>query len=139
MAQLNLSIFKYDYEGYQVSKIVNRASTNENIDAEVKGLVDAQFAGMKFKVGGLTPEEDAVRVRQARRIAQLGERHEDAGDLLRGLEPLGWVDADTEPRHERVELGRGEGSEDVDEPGGLGSNGHGGVRSAEGAPRTVER
>ncbi|MFN3511512.1 MAG: TonB-dependent receptor [Phenylobacterium sp.] len=35
---LNASIFHYDYEGYQVSKIVNRASTNENIDAKVKGF-----------------------------------------------------------------------------------------------------
>ena len=40
-----------------------------DITAEVRGLVDAQFAGMKFKVGGLSPEEDAVRLRQARRAA----------------------------------------------------------------------
>ncbi|MDP3853728.1 TonB-dependent receptor [Phenylobacterium sp.] len=35
---LNLTFFNYDYEGYQVSKIVNRASTNENIDAKNRGL-----------------------------------------------------------------------------------------------------
>jgi outer membrane receptor protein involved in Fe transport len=35
---LNFTAFKYDYEGYQVSKIVNRTSVNENIDAEIKGL-----------------------------------------------------------------------------------------------------
>jgi outer membrane receptor protein involved in Fe transport len=35
---LNGSIFAYDYTGYQVSKIVNRASTNENIDAKIKGV-----------------------------------------------------------------------------------------------------
>ena len=34
----NVTGFMYDYQGYQVSKIVNRASTNENIDAEIKGL-----------------------------------------------------------------------------------------------------
>jgi len=34
---LNGSVFYYDYTGYQVSKIVNRASTNENIDAKIKG------------------------------------------------------------------------------------------------------
>jgi outer membrane receptor protein involved in Fe transport len=28
----------YDYTGYQVSKIVNRTSINENIDAEVRGI-----------------------------------------------------------------------------------------------------
>ena len=35
---LNLTAFKYDYIGYQISKIVNRASTNENIDAKIRGL-----------------------------------------------------------------------------------------------------
>jgi len=35
---LNMTAFKYDYIGYQVSKIVNRTSVNENIDAEIKGL-----------------------------------------------------------------------------------------------------
>ena len=35
---LNLTAFNYDYIGYQISKIVNRASTNENIDATIKGL-----------------------------------------------------------------------------------------------------
>jgi outer membrane receptor protein involved in Fe transport len=36
--QLNLTAFTYDYQGYQVSKIVNRTSLNENIDAEIQGL-----------------------------------------------------------------------------------------------------
>jgi outer membrane receptor protein involved in Fe transport len=36
--QLNIGAFMYDYAGYQVSKIVNRASTNENIDAKIKGV-----------------------------------------------------------------------------------------------------
>jgi outer membrane receptor protein involved in Fe transport len=35
---LNLSAFHYDYSGYQISKIVNRNSVNENIDAKIKGL-----------------------------------------------------------------------------------------------------
>jgi outer membrane receptor protein involved in Fe transport len=35
---LNMAAFHYDYKGYQVSKIVNRASTNENIDAKVDGF-----------------------------------------------------------------------------------------------------
>lgn len=34
----NLTAFYYDYNGYQVSKIVNRTSVNENIDAKVKGF-----------------------------------------------------------------------------------------------------
>jgi outer membrane receptor protein involved in Fe transport len=35
---LNLTGFNYDYENYQVSKIINRTSINENIDAKIKGL-----------------------------------------------------------------------------------------------------
>lgn len=36
--QLNATGFMYDYEGYQVSQIVNRTSANFNVDAEIKGL-----------------------------------------------------------------------------------------------------
>ncbi|MBU6372970.1 MAG: TonB-dependent receptor, partial [Alphaproteobacteria bacterium] len=36
--QLNATYFNYDYQGYQVSKIVNRTSLNENIDAKIWGL-----------------------------------------------------------------------------------------------------
>ncbi len=35
---LNATVFHYDYTGYQVSKIVNRTSVNENIDAKIQGL-----------------------------------------------------------------------------------------------------
>jgi len=48
--QLNLSLFMYDYNGYQVSKIVNRASTNENIDAEIRG---AEFESVWQPIEGL--------------------------------------------------------------------------------------
>ncbi len=34
---LNLTAFHYDYKGYQISRIVNRNSVNENIDATVNG------------------------------------------------------------------------------------------------------
>ncbi|MBK8993629.1 MAG: TonB-dependent receptor [Gammaproteobacteria bacterium] len=36
--QANITAFFYDYEGLQVSKIVNRTSFNENADAEIYGL-----------------------------------------------------------------------------------------------------
>jgi len=48
--QMNLTGFYYDYKGYQVSKIINRASTNENIDAEVMG---AEFESIWQPVQGL--------------------------------------------------------------------------------------
>ena len=35
---LNATVFRYDYEGYQVSKIQNRTSINENIDAKIQGF-----------------------------------------------------------------------------------------------------
>ena len=35
---LNLAAFYYDYEGYQISSIINRTSVNQNVDAEVFGF-----------------------------------------------------------------------------------------------------
>lgn len=60
-------------------------SADANIAAEVSGLVEAGFAGMKFKVGGLTPEEDAGRVREARRTA--GPDFKLAVDANQGWRP----------------------------------------------------
>ena len=39
---LNLAAFYYDYEGYQISSIVNRTSVNANVDATVQGF-EAEF------------------------------------------------------------------------------------------------
>ena len=36
--QLNMTGFFYDYEGYQISKIVNRTALNENADVEIRGF-----------------------------------------------------------------------------------------------------
>ncbi|MFN7055620.1 TonB-dependent receptor [Hyphomonas sp.] len=36
--QLNATGFLYDYQGYQITQIVNRSSANFNIDAEIYGL-----------------------------------------------------------------------------------------------------
>lgn len=60
-------------------------AADADITGEVSGLVEAQFAGMKFKVGGLTPEEDAVRVRQARAAA--GDDFALAVDANQGWTP----------------------------------------------------
>lgn len=56
-----------------------------DITAEVSGLVESQFAGMKFKVGGLSPEEDAKRVREARRAG--GDDFALAVDANQGWSP----------------------------------------------------
>lgn len=60
-------------------------AADADITAEVSGLVEAEFGGMKFKVGGLTPEEDAVRVRQARKAA--GDNFSLAVDANQGWTP----------------------------------------------------
>jgi len=39
---LNMAAFYYDYEGYQISSIVNRTSVNQNVDATVMGF-EAEF------------------------------------------------------------------------------------------------
>ena len=36
--QLNATGFMYDYEGYQISQIVNRSSANFNVDAKINGF-----------------------------------------------------------------------------------------------------
>nr|WP_228347783.1 TonB-dependent receptor [Flagellatimonas centrodinii] len=42
---LNMSAFYYDYQDYQISKIVDRSAANENVDATVWGLeLEAMFA-----------------------------------------------------------------------------------------------
>lgn len=35
---LNATAFYYNYKGYQISKIVNKSSQNENVDAKIKGF-----------------------------------------------------------------------------------------------------
>ncbi len=63
---LNATAFYYDYKGYQVSKIVNRNSTNENIDAKIMGLefesVWQPIDGLRFNanIGLLDSEITAV-------------------------------------------------------------------------------
>ena len=37
-AQANITAFYYDYQGLQISKIINRTSINENIDAKLWGM-----------------------------------------------------------------------------------------------------
>lgn len=57
-----------------------------DINAEIAELREGQYAGMKFKVGGLSPEEDAERVRQARAAA--GDDFALAVDANQGFTPL---------------------------------------------------
>jgi outer membrane receptor protein involved in Fe transport len=63
--QLNLTGFHYDYKGYQVSKIINRTSINENINAKVDGV---EFESIWQPLDGL------------RLNAQVGWLHTKIGD-----------------------------------------------------------
>jgi D-galactarolactone cycloisomerase len=56
-----------------------------DIPAEIAELRERGLGGMKFKVGGLTPEEDAVRFRQARAAA--GHDFILLADANQGWEP----------------------------------------------------
>ncbi len=53
---LNLSLFYYDYKGYQISQIVDRTSINLNFDAKVKGAeLEATWEpipGLRFNLAG---------------------------------------------------------------------------------------
>ena len=52
------------------------------IEEEVEYLLKEQFAGMKFKIGGLTPEEDAQRFKRARKVG--GDNFRIAVDANQG-------------------------------------------------------
>jgi D-galactarolactone cycloisomerase len=60
-------------------------AADADIEAEVADLRERGLAGMKFKVGGLTPEEDADRFRAARRAA--GPDFVLAADANQGFTP----------------------------------------------------
>jgi D-galactarolactone cycloisomerase len=56
-----------------------------SIEEEVEYLVNEQFAGMKFKIGGLSPEEDAIRFKRARKAG--GDSFRIAVDANQGYTP----------------------------------------------------
>lgn len=55
------------------------------IEDEVHEVLEAGYAGMKFKIGGLSPEEDVVRVRRARKAG--GDSFSLAVDANQGWTP----------------------------------------------------
>ncbi|HVW18857.1 MAG TPA: mandelate racemase/muconate lactonizing enzyme family protein [Solirubrobacteraceae bacterium] len=59
--------------------------TDANIPREIEELRERGLAGMKFKVGGKTPEEDAERFKQARAVA--GDDFVLAADANQGWAP----------------------------------------------------
>lgn len=61
-------------------------SDDADITREVNDLVEREFAGMKFKVGGLSPAEDVERVREARKAG--GDDFAIAVDANQGYTPL---------------------------------------------------
>jgi len=85
---LNIPLYKL-WGGFRdtlpVITIGGYYSEDADIEREVGGLVESGFAGMKFKVGGLSPEEDALRVRQARKAG--GEAFHLAVDANQGWTP----------------------------------------------------
>ena len=60
--QLNLSAYSNDYEGLQLSKIVNRASLNENADATIEGfeVEFTMFLSPTLMIDGFFAHTDAT-------------------------------------------------------------------------------
>ena len=59
--QLNISAYSNDYEGLQLSKIVNRASLNDNADATIEGI-EAEFTfflSSTLMIDGFVSKTDA--------------------------------------------------------------------------------
>ena len=59
--------------------------SNLTIKEEVEYLLKEEFAGMKFKIGGMSPEDDAKRFKEARRVG--GDNFRIAVDANQGYTP----------------------------------------------------
>ena len=59
--------------------------SNLTIKEEVEYLLKEEFAGMKFKIGGMSPEDDAKRFKQARKVG--GDNFRIAVDANQGYTP----------------------------------------------------
>jgi len=59
--------------------------SNLSIKEEVEYLLAEEFAGMKFKIGGMSPEEDAKRFKEARKVG--GDNFRIAVDANQGYTP----------------------------------------------------
>ena len=58
---------------------------NLTIKEEVEYLLKEEFAGMKFKIGGMSPEDDAKRFKEARKVG--GDNFRIAVDANQGYTP----------------------------------------------------
>jgi len=59
--------------------------SNLTIKEEVEYLLKEEFAGMKFKIGGMSPEDDAKRFKKARKVG--GDNFRIAVDANQGYTP----------------------------------------------------
>jgi L-alanine-DL-glutamate epimerase-like enolase superfamily enzyme len=59
--------------------------SNLTIKEEVEYLLEEEFAGMKFKIGGMSPEDDAKRFKEARKVG--GDNFRIAVDANQGYTP----------------------------------------------------
>ncbi len=59
--------------------------SNLSIKEEVEYLLKEEFAGMKFKIGGMSPEDDAKRFKEARKVG--GDNFRIAVDANQGYTP----------------------------------------------------
>jgi iron complex outermembrane receptor protein len=85
---LNGSAFRYDYEGYQVSKILDRSAANENFDSKIWG-VELEWIYSPMRNLRFNGTFGALRTEIAK-----GERSIDLMDRTQGLGAGTYLDAD---------------------------------------------
>jgi len=72
---LNGAAFYYDYEGYQISQIVNRAATNLNFDAKIWGIeLEADWRPIENLRLGLKGGYEATRMADGSRAVDVMDR-----------------------------------------------------------------
>ncbi len=85
---LNANLFYYDYENYQVSKIVNRTSANENFDAKVWGAeLELLFAPTPYTLMNASVGYLRTRIGDGEESIDLMDRTQSGGQLFVTAQP----------------------------------------------------
>ena len=95
----NASLFYYDYENYQVSKIVNRTSANENFDATVWGAeLELIFAPTQYTLLNASLGYLRTRIADGEESIDLMNRTQSGGRMFITAQPNPNFDPTLTPR-----------------------------------------
>ncbi len=88
MLTANANLFYYDYENYQVSKIVNRTSANENFDAKVWGMeLELMFAPAQYTLLNASVGYLRTRIADGEESIDLMDRTQGGGEMFVTAQP----------------------------------------------------